>query len=288
MKVDLLVVGDIAWDTVVRASRWPERDQDFLAEIREGPGGQGFNIAVWARATGAPVALVTQLGRGARSQELGRIAGLRGVELCATTWADPLTRVVSIVDGEGQRALLTHPGPGPLAPPGEDWSAGMLVLSGYLLARPGGGDRVTAWLAWATRRGIPVAADLSHPDVAGAFAPYAARLAWLFGNEAEWAAFACPQSELPPNRVVKRGALGAKVVAGSLSLSAVPPDPVAAGDSTGAGDCLMGTLLGALATGRDLAAAFALAMERAAAVSRMPGSLPDIGQQPPERNGLRT
>ncbi len=277
MTADLLVVGDTAWDTVVLAGRWPERDRDFPAVIREGAGGQGFNIAFWARRAGARVALVTQLGHDARSRELLRLAGMHGMELLEPTLQDPLTRVVSLVAGDGQKALLTHPGPGPLALPKPSWSAGMLVLSGYLLARPGGVERAGAWLDWAQAHAVPAAADLSHPDVAGAFAALSGALLWLFGNEAEWRAFLDAGGQSPAFRVVKRGPLGADLVRREGILSVLPATQSPAGDSTGAGDCLMGTLLGMTALGWNLPAALQAAVDRAAQVAQAPGALPDLG-----------
>lgn len=276
MTTDILVVGDIAWDTIVMTERWPERDHDFPAVVHEGPGGQGFNIASWARAAGARVALVTQLGTCARSRDLRSRAQSAGIELWAPTRADPLTRVVSVVDKEGQKALLTHPGPGPLNLPKADWQALILALSGYLLARDGGPARARAWLRWARDKGVEVAADFSHPDLASLFVPIAAEIGWLFGNEAEWAAFAAAGGVTPSRRVIKRGGQGAEVVTVEGSLQVKPEAIARSGDSTGAGDCLMGTFLAGLVRGLDLRTTLTEAVRRAATVAAATGSVPHV------------
>jgi len=273
VTADVLVVGDIAWDTVVRVSAWPERDRDLPSAIGEGAGGQGFNIALWAARAGARSALVTQIGTDARSRELARIARASGVALWAPTRADPLTRVVSIVDPAGLRGLLTHPGPGPLALPRSGWAAGALALSGYLLGRPGGAERVEAWLAWAERRGLPTALDLAHPDVAPAWAPFGGRVTWMFGNEAEWAAYQVAGAGAPRGRVVKRGADGAELDAPEGRCAVPPPGPgPGARDSTGAGDCLMGTFLGRLCLGDAADEALRAAVGAASAVLGLAGA----------------
>jgi ribokinase len=275
MTTDILVVGDMAWDMVVRVAMWPAPDLDVKTAIQEGPGGQGLNIAAWARAAGARTALVTQVDRGATGRRLRQAARRYGVELWAPTLATPPTRVISLVDPAGQRALLTEAGPGPLATPRRTWSCRLLVLSGYLLARPGGEDRVEAWIAWATRASTPVAVDLAHPHIAGAWRGWLADVTWVFGNRAEWEAVG--SGHVPATyAVVKNGSQGAHLQRpGRPVVHVAPPEnPAPVVDSTGAGDCLMGTLLARWLTHADAARALTEAVPVASGSCRHLGALP--------------
>ncbi|MDA8193896.1 MAG: carbohydrate kinase family protein [Thermaerobacter sp.] len=266
---DVLVVGDAAWDTVVRVAAEPAFNRDTPASIHSGPGGQGFNMAVAASRQGVSVALVTQVGTDAQSRAL--VAAIRryGVGLPRLTRTDPLTRVVAMVRPDGERALLTDPGPGPLREPDSRLAAGMLLLSGYLTDRAGGVERVRAWLDWAAARNMPVLLDPAHPRLAARCRPFLSGVGWLLANQAEWTALGRPTSR---PALIKRGAEGALLLSGGESVVIRAPAGVVV-DTTGAGDAVAGAFAAGLALGRTPAEAARLAVARGTAVCGQLGSV---------------
>lgn len=246
---DVLVVGDTAEDLVVRPSRPARAGADVPAAITSSPGGQGFNLAWAASAAGAATALVTQVGTDAESRRLASLLRSRKIALPGLLRKDPLTRVVSLVRADGQRTLLTQHGPGPTALPASGWKARALVLSGYLLQLDAGAY-IETWLHWAGRREVPVWADLGQEPLPTAWAPYAKSLFGVSGGEEEWDAFRTAvgtRTAFAGVVLLKRGSEGALLMeAGHVRAScpSIPRTPVV--DTTGAGDALLGTLVGIL------------------------------------------
>ncbi|MHB1956243.1 MAG: carbohydrate kinase family protein, partial [Sulfobacillus sp.] len=68
--LDVLVLGDSAWDTVVRIAEPLRFNGDIGAAIHGSPGGQGLNAATAARQEGATVGLITQVGTDGQSDAL--------------------------------------------------------------------------------------------------------------------------------------------------------------------------------------------------------------------------
>lgn len=271
---DVIVVGDACWDVVVRPCRPFGFNRDVLARVHGGPGGQGLNMAVAARATGARVALVTGIGQDAESRLIEQYLDRQAIALPALDRSGPLTRVVSVVNADGERALMTDAGPGPTITGGDglDGSAGgCLLLSGYLAGRDGGRKRLDLWVQWGRQHGMTVLLDPGHRDMwtAGDRFP---RVDWVLANEAEWAALG--DGVEADGRVIKRGPAGVRVVTDE-GVEDVPAAPVGnVMDTTGAGDAVAGAFAGWLSQGIPPRMAARRAVARAALTCRHLGAVP--------------
>jgi sugar/nucleoside kinase (ribokinase family) len=262
----LVCLGDLLLDVVVRLEQPLAPGADTSAVTRVGPGGQAANVAAWAAAFGARARLVGKRG----DDDAGRLATAaleaRGVEVAGPVAPGRNGVVVSVVDAEANRTMLSDRGVAPTLTADEldpAWVAGAdhLHLSGYSLLRsPIDGAALRAALL-APR----VSVDLSSWSAIRDFGPerFRERLETLapdvvFANEDEEAILGGPLAGT--TWVLKLGARGA-VFAGEHR----PALPVEAVDSTGAGDALAA---GFLVGGPDLA------MRAAARCVAQLGSMP--------------
>jgi ribokinase len=262
-------LGDLLLDIVVKLAKPLADGDDTRAETRVGAGGQAANVAAWAVALGAE----------------GRFIGKRGADASGELVEDDLLRravrvlgppptgrngvVVSLVDLDGNRTMVSDRGVAPDLTPEElrpEWfdRADWLHLSGYSLMREPIGSAAERAAEHARTSGAKVSADLSSVNVIKEFGAdrLAERLARIkpevvFGNEAE-------HDELPVAGevlIVKRGGRGA-TIAGRDYLPARGDGVV---DTTGAGDALAA---GYLVGGPELA------MEAAARCIAQLGTMP--------------
>lgn len=246
MQYEVLVVGDSAWDTIVRVPQAIVYDSDQLAQIHQGPGGQGLNMAVAAVRQEVLTGLVTQVGFDQQSQILVRQMRALGIKLPGLTRADPLTRVVSVVRADGERALLTDPGIGPLFTPHRGLKAQVLLLSGYILGRPQGHERMHSWLTWARAHQVITLLDASHPSLSSLVSRYLAAVDWILANEREWDALCRPNRV---QSVIKRGKDGLTMHWAGRYIDAHASPSQAIVDTTGAGDAVAGGFAAWLARG---------------------------------------
>ena len=225
----LVVLGDLMVDVVARGSLVPGGDAP--AQITVSGGGSAANVAAWAAALGAPVALVCNVG----DDERGRtaVAELEGVEVHARIDRErPTGTCVVLVEPGGERTMLSDPGandaPLPEIPLGDH-----LHVAGYALVRDGPRASVLQAIERARAAGMTVSVDpspLVRPD---AIPP----VDLLLPNERE-------AEGLAGEMVVKLGARGARW--GDLQ---VPAEPVEVIDTTGAGDAFAAGLLTARLSG---------------------------------------
>lgn len=287
----LWVGGDLGLDVVVEPQGEVRWGDDAPASVSLLPGGQGANVAVWARRAGAAVRLFTHLGDDALARHLARAARRAGVAVRARH-SGTSTRVVSLVEGQGaRRTLFAHLGDGAWADLPARRPGGRLALyvSGYALVRPGGRAWVEGARAWARRHAVPIAVTPSAVSVlerAGLEAWAAlAQGAWavvLNGAEATAVtgaadpAAACRRLARSHDIVlVTLGRAGARLGTGGR----VIPVPAAAlatapRDTTGAGDAAAGTFLARLLLGDGPDEAAAAAMAAAALAISQPGAWP--------------
>jgi ribokinase len=248
-------LGDLLLDVIVLTDGVVESDSEGSAQTRAGAGGQSANVAAWSVELGAEGRFVGKRAADAAGEIVSAELAGRGVDVVGPVVEGRNGIVVSLVDGDGRRTMLTDRGVAPELRAEElemGWFRGcdVLHLSGYSLfrnpiaeaaAKAAGavqtlGGRLSIDLSSAT--GIAATRDtflrrveLLQPDV-------------IFGNESELAALAAD----PPARsvVVKRGAAGFTV--DGLEVAAAATEVV---DSTGAGDALAA---GFLVDGPELAA----------------------------------
>ena len=264
----ICTLGDLLLDVVVKLSRPLADGDDTHGETRAGAGGQAANVAAWAAALGAGARFIGKRGADGAGELVEADLRRRSVDVLGPPRVGRNGVVVSLVEQDGNRTMVSDRGVAPDLSPDEievEWfeNADWLHLSGYsLMAEPiGGAAERAVELARAARAQISV--DLSSVNLIRHFGRdrLAERLERIrpdvvFGNEAE-------HEELPVDaelRVTKRGPRGASIDGREL-----PPVPGEVLDTTGAGDALAA---GYLVGGPDLA------MEAAARCVAQLGTMP--------------
>jgi ribokinase len=252
----ICTLGDLLLDVIVRADGPAGPDSEGTAETRVGAGGQSANVAAWAVELGAQARFLGKRANDAAGEIAASELSARGVDVVGPVVEGQNGVVVSLVDGEGRRTMLSDRGVAPLLRAEElemAWLRGCeaLHLSGYSLFRNPIAEAAAKAAGAVQAQGGRLSVDLS--SAAGIRAAgrevFLRRLELLqpdmvFGNEGELEALGAD----PPARtvVVKRGAEG--FTAGGRSVAAASAEVV---DTTGAGDALAA---GFLVGGPELAA----------------------------------
>jgi sugar/nucleoside kinase (ribokinase family) len=237
--VVVCTLGDLLLDVIVRLDSPLAPGDDAPARTTLAPGGQAANVAAWATALGAQGRVIAVQADDDAGSMLRRELSARGVDLRGPK-GNRTGVVVSLVQPEGGRTMASDRGSAPELRAQDleaEWlECDALHLSGYSLMQPPTAEAAERAATLARDRGAGVSVDLSswtqitcagdtmrdalariHPDV-------------VFGNEREWKAVGDIGSGV---RVVKRGARGIRVNGDEHAAI-----PVAAVDSTGAGDAL--------------------------------------------------
>jgi ribokinase len=233
--VRICALGDLLLDVIVRVAEPIVPGADAVATTRTGAGGQAANVAAWAVALGASGRFVGKRGCDAAAGLVAAELEERGVEVRGPVVDGSNGIVVSLVDGAGERTMLSDRGVAPELAPGEldpSWFADCdwLHLTGYSLLRS---PIAEAAEAAASMRGGKLSVDLSSwTAIRDGLRERIARLEpdVVFGNAAEWEALGSLDA---PTRVIKLGADGFRI--GERAFRA---DGVVAVDATGAGDAL--------------------------------------------------
>ncbi len=234
-------LGDLLLDVVVKLAKPLVDGDDTRADTRVGGGGQAANVAAWAAALGAEARFVGKRGADAPGEVAEADLLRRAVDVLGPPPTGRNGVVVSIVEVDGNRTMISDRGVAPDLAPEElepDWfeRCDALHLSGYSLMREPIGSAAERAAELARAAGARISVDLSSVNVIREFGPE--RLAErfvrirpdvVFGNEAEHGALRVPSEQ----RVVKRGAQGATI--DGEDYAPVPADVV---DTTGAGDAL--------------------------------------------------
>jgi sugar/nucleoside kinase (ribokinase family) len=276
---DLLVIGDcnpdvlVLGDDVAPAFGQQEKLVDSMSLV---VGGSASITAVAAARLGLRVALVAAIGDDAAGHFMLAELGRAGVDttVMAVRAESPTGMTVALSRGD-DRAILTAAGAiGTLTP--ADVPANLLPrarhvhVSSYFLLERSLGPGLAALLADARAAGASTSLDTNW-DPAGTwgadfFPGVLAQTDLLLPNEAEALRIAgttaLPEAIASLTKAggaiaVKLGARGALYASGPQQYVATPP-PVAAVDTTGAGDCFNAGLLAGLLNGFDPADALAL------------------------------
>jgi ribokinase len=270
----LLVIGDIAWDVLLRPSGELVWGADVYGHVDLMAGGSAANVAVWASRQGAEVTLVGQVGD-------DRFGALMRTHLATEGVAD-FVRVVPgghtmrigvVIRPDAEHAFVTDHSR-PLRLTADDLPLSLLdradavFLNGYAIFMAGSASFASALLAEARRRGILVAFDPSSFSMIRVYRPAAlldevGHLDILLANEEEAGALmpARPIDGLLAHTavaVVKRGGQGATAIHAGGSVSAAA-EPILVADTTGAGDAFDAAFLVEYLTRRDLSRALAAA-----------------------------
>jgi ribokinase len=306
----LTVVGDYAWDVLIRTNAELLTGGDTYGEVALSPGGSAANAAVWARRCGTPTRFVGKVGR-------DRLGDLAEDDLAAERVDAYLIRsdahatgsVAVWVDPTGQRSMVSGKGADHHLLSSElsrdlFTSAGHVHLSGWsFFSNPPRSAARTA-ATWAKEAGAttsfdPASFQLIDQMGVSRFVRFTADLGFdlLFPNvdegrvltgETEPAAIVEALVALYPGTgvVLKLDAKGALVRDEQGNVVPIAPARGHLVDATGAGDAFAGAFLAHWTRGAGVVASATFAAEVAAWVIQRQGARPPLDARFAER--LRT
>ena len=289
--VRLLVIGDVAWDILVRPERELVWGSDVFGRVELMPGGAAANVAVWARRLGAEVVLAGKVGDDTLGELMLRHLRAEGVmtEIPAVP-GKPTMRIGIVIDPRGEHGFVTdhsHPlafSPSDLPERLLD-QADCVFFNGYGVFTSRTTEFIRPLLAEARRRGIPVAFDPSSFTMIDAYGPV--RLLGEVGpvdvllSNAEEARALSRNTDVAGLAsaaqivVVKQGADGASAFGEGGSWAAAPA-PAAVVDTTGAGDAFDAAFLVEWLSSGDVEAALAAGNRLGAHVASHVGAQPNL------------
>ena len=253
-------LGDLLLDVVVKLARPLAEGDDTHGRTTAGAGGQAANVAAWSVVLGAEARFVGKRGADTAGDLVATDLAGRGVTIHGPPPAGRNGVVVSLVELNGERTMVSDRGVAPELSPDEledSWFSGCdwLHLSGYSLMREPIGAAAEEAVRRARRAGARISVDLSSVNIIREYGSerLGERFARIqpelvFGNEAEHAEV--PETVATDLRIVKRGAHGATV--DGRDYPSVARDVV---DTTGAGDAFAaGYLVGGVELAMEAAA----------------------------------
>lgn len=286
MTDEILVVGDLMVDVVVRTQGRIHHGSDTASSIEILGGGSAANTACWLAATGRPVTLVAAVG----DDQLGH-AALVELERAGVTFAGhidparPTGTCVVLVDETGERTMLPDRGANDALRVDVVQAAlastpTWLHLSGYALLGRDSHPAAMAALTGATRLAVPWSVDAGSAAPLRAIGP-SRFLRWvhgcdvLFANDAELTVLGGAAHALAAvtEVVAKHGAAGSSWTDGTRSTSA-PAPAVEVVSAVGAGDAFGAGYLDARLSGAAPADALEAGGQLAARVLTTPGARP--------------
>jgi ribokinase len=249
--VRLLVIGDIAWDILVRPERELVWGSDVFGRVELLPGGAAANVAVWARRIGADVTLVGKVGDDTLGELMLRHLRAEGLSTeIPVVPGKPTMRIGIVIDPKGEHGFVTdHSNPLSFSP--ADLPPALLdhtdcvFFNGYGIFTSRTTEFLRPLLAEARRRGIPTAFDPSSFTLIDGYGPQ--RLLTELGSldlllaNGEEARALCAGADLSRLNaaarvvVVKQGADGASAFTSTDTWRAEAA-PAVVVDTTGAGD----------------------------------------------------
>ena len=293
----LCVLGDYAWDVLIRTNSELLRGGDTFGEVVLLPGGSAANVAVWAARAGGAVTFVGKIGR----DQMGRLAreelDREGVlHRLIETDAHVTGSVAVFVDHTGERSMVSGHGADFYLLPSELPKSTLegashlhLTAWSFFTDPPRSAARAAATIA--KRSGATLSFDPGSFQMIGelgvgqfldvttdldvdVFLPNKEEAAVLTGsNEPEIAARRLGELYEGSLIVMKLDADGALVLDGDR-LVRVPPSSNRLVDATGAGDSFAGAFLSRWTKGGDPVEAAAFAVSIAEWVIEHPGARP--------------
>ena len=279
----VLVLGNATLDVIQSVERLPRPGETMLSDrMLRCPGGKGLNQAVAAARAGARVSLVAPVGRDADAALLARRLDHEPGLQVAWCISDAATDMSSIwVSGDGENMIVsTAAAAWSMAPDQARLTCADLTAADILLMQ--GNLRADTTMAAAeTARGRGARTVLNTAPISWDMQPIIGLFDVVIANEgeAELLAGGDLAAFWPKLRgrgvkmaVVTLGARGAWVfgVGGDI---AIPAPRVHAIDTAGAGDVMVGTMVGLLAQGGDERAAATIAVAAASLSVTRPGTI---------------
>ena len=263
MSSRVVVVGSTNMDLVAFMDSIPVAGETKSGRsFQQSFGGKGANQAVAAAACGVDVSIITGFGRDSNGDAMKENFLSRGVDIASSFTFDTTTGVAHIwVEESGENRIVLIPGANHALVPSD-------VVANFSSIKDAGVvvgqceiplDVTSAVFAAARARGITT---VMNPAPWQELPPsLLANTDWLVVNEVE-------HSELKPgsysgNLVVTLGSKGAELIMVDGSREFFEAPKVKAVDTTGAGDCLIGTFAAGLARGDSPSDALKLGVKRA-------------------------
>ena len=288
--LDVVVVGDVITDTIVRAHIDRVDDADTTSSITRTAGGQGANQAAWLAVAGARTAVIARVGSADIAMHRAQLMAIGVEPLLSADPVLPSGEIVVIVDARsGARHMYTQRGAAaelhPLDIAAADVTRARWVhVSGYALGGTFGVEVMERIEALAHVAGIPVSLDPASITEIARLGPatfLAAGASVIFPNVDELRALTGAHNieeavralgQSVPIVVATLGADGAMAFNRNTGeLLHLPASPVVAVvDTTGAGDALAAGFLAGHVSGASLADALHEGLDlAAAAISRI-------------------
>jgi ribokinase len=260
--MSILVVGNAVVDIAYLVPRLPRPGETLLASVRRmDVGGKGLNQAVAARRAGSQVRLVAPVGGDQAAQRIRDLLAREGLDPALLVAVDaPTDEAVIWVAADGENAIVSTAAaaqrlhPADLAAVDSLGSTDTLLMQGNLpleamaccleAARASRARIVANTAPWVPGAALLVAA-------ADVLVVNAGEATGFSGASAPETAAEALARRGPASVVVTRGAAGAHVLSGGRHFR-LPAPTVAAVDTTGAGDVLVGVLAAALDAGLEL------------------------------------
>lgn len=296
MAGSVVVVGSINCDSYVEVSEHPKPGETILGlDSSRSSGGKGANQAAAATIFGAPVGMLGAVGQDDDGEFVVGELGKREVDTShVAVVGEPTGRALVTVDSYGENTVIVLPGANATVTPSSLADRETIIAGADVVVTQGEIPADTIeWLAGVVTGRLvcnlaPVV-EVSEETLAR-FDPLIVNeheakdlLRQLGrdgevsqGGEAEQIGWELVErlSELElPSIVVTLGDEGA-IWADHTGRAHVPSVPVKAVDTTGAGDCFVGVLAGALADGQSLAEATKLAARAGAFACQAMGAQP--------------
>ncbi|MUG44068.1 ribokinase [Paenibacillus woosongensis] len=277
---NIVVVGSLNMDIVVKAERAPEMGETLLGqEVHFIPGGKGANQAVAAARLGANVFMLGAVGDDAFGLELRQSLEQNGVNAAAVRIAaGESSGIASILLVQGDNQIVVVPGANASCTPEDVYiheelfaQADVVLLQ---LEIPVESAAAAAELAHKYGKAVilnPAPAQslpeklLENTDY---ITPNRSELGLLTGLEVSGAAWKSAAEQLvrmgPGQAVVTLGSEGAAYMTGAGTMEKKSAYRVSAVDTTGAGDTFNGGLAYALGSGAGLGEAVSFAVAASA------------------------
>jgi len=287
----IVVVGSSNTDMMVRAPHLPLPGETIIGdELLISPGGKGANQAVAAARLGARTHLVARIGTDFFGEHTQEILANFGVDLSFVVRDSETASGVALitVDAGGQNSIVVAPGTNfRLSPEDVDAARSALAEAHLVLCQNEVMPQVNArMLALMKELGRPVLLNPAPVTAAGLPDAWYADITLLVPNQIEAGLLlgrtvgSQAEATAAGHEFVRRGVQVAVITLGSQGAVAVTRDntyympalPLKAVDTTAAGDCFIGALAFALASGKPLSRAMQYASGAAALAVTRPGA----------------